>query len=74
MWRFEKCVQNFNQRTYKVETIWDDNSIDGMISVQWILNKLGMIGELELDGRKKKVGSSSSLTLSLRTLFHTVGF
>jgi hypothetical protein len=48
MWRTEKGVLNFNQRTCKEETIWASNSVDGRISLQWILNKLGMIGELEL--------------------------
>ena len=48
MWRIEKSVLNFNQKTCREETIQDTNSVDGRILLQCILNKLGMIGELEL--------------------------
>ena len=48
MWRIERGVLNFNQKICREETIRNSNSVDGRILLQWILNKLGMIGELEL--------------------------
>jgi hypothetical protein len=48
MWRIEKGALNFNQKSCREETIWDTNSVDERILLQWILNKLGMTGELEL--------------------------